>query len=219
MGFLLMKNEFSTYVSKLCTATCIVQENAKLQKEVKYRITYMKDYMVKIEAGLADDAKLQAEMKERRRVEEEERMWREQEVIFDVLPFQHFFDSLGSKLQSFTTLLVLHLGAKVVNRALCLMHISCHESFMKFICKPFFRMQGGLKRISGRRKRRRRRRGSRETLPPPPARMTLRGRGGRRHQRSEVQPLKAQMRKMEKAEGREIQERAWRKMFSEWLPR
>ena len=51
----------------------------------------MKDYMVKIEAGLADDAKLQAEMKERRRLEEEERMWREQEVIFDVLPFQHFF--------------------------------------------------------------------------------------------------------------------------------
>ena len=88
MGFLLMKNEFSTYVSKLCTATCIVQENAKLQKEVKYRITYMKDYMVKIEAGLADDAKLQAEMKERRRVEEEERMWREQEVKY--LMFCHF---------------------------------------------------------------------------------------------------------------------------------
>jgi len=56
----------------------IMKENAKLQKEVKYRITYMKDYMVKIEAGLADDAKLQAEMKERRRLEEE-RMWREQE--------------------------------------------------------------------------------------------------------------------------------------------
>ena len=73
-----------------CNLHC-VQENAKLQKEVKYRITYMKDYMVKIEAGLADDAKLQAEMKERRRVEEEERMWREQEVIFDVLPSQHFF--------------------------------------------------------------------------------------------------------------------------------
>jgi len=56
----------------------IMKENAKLQKEVKYRITYMKDYMVKIEAGLADDAKLQAEMKERRRLDEE-RMWREQE--------------------------------------------------------------------------------------------------------------------------------------------
>merc|ERR1712210_330339 len=56
----------------------IMKENAKLQKEVKYRITYMKDYMVKIEAGLADDAKLQAEMKERRRLEDE-RMWREQE--------------------------------------------------------------------------------------------------------------------------------------------
>ena len=54
------------------------QENAKLQKEVKYRITYMKDYMVKIEAGLADDAKLQAELKEKKRLEEE-RMWREQE--------------------------------------------------------------------------------------------------------------------------------------------
>jgi hypothetical protein len=30
----------------------------------------MKDYMVKIEAGLADDAKLQAELKERSRREE-----------------------------------------------------------------------------------------------------------------------------------------------------
>merc|ERR1719462_1021398 len=56
----------------------IMKENAKLQKEVKYRITYMKDYMVKIEAGLADDAKLQAELKEKKRLEEE-RMWREQE--------------------------------------------------------------------------------------------------------------------------------------------
>merc|ERR1712243_88863 len=56
----------------------IMKENAKLQKEVKYRITYMKDYMVKIEAGLAEDAK--AEAREKRKAEEErERVWKEQE--------------------------------------------------------------------------------------------------------------------------------------------
>ena len=42
------------------------------QKEVKYRITYMKDYMVKIEAGLEEDAKVQAEARDRR-IEEEVR--------------------------------------------------------------------------------------------------------------------------------------------------
>ena len=40
------------------------------QKEVKYRISYMKDYMVKIEAGLEEDAKVQAEARDRR-IEEE----------------------------------------------------------------------------------------------------------------------------------------------------
>lgn len=59
----------------------IMKENAKLQKEVKYRITYMKDYMVKIEKGLAEDDKVQAEARERKRVEDErERVWREQET-------------------------------------------------------------------------------------------------------------------------------------------
>lgn len=58
----------------------IMKENAKLQKEVKYRITYMKDYMVKIEAGLAEDAKVQADAREKRKAEEDrERAWREQE--------------------------------------------------------------------------------------------------------------------------------------------
>jgi len=53
----------------------IMKENAKLQKEVKYRITYMKDYMEKIEKGLAEDAQREKERKE----VERERLWREQE--------------------------------------------------------------------------------------------------------------------------------------------
>merc|ERR1712096_469678 len=53
----------------------IMKENAKLQKEVKYRITYMKEYMEKIEKGLAEDAKAAAEFKE----VQKERAWREQE--------------------------------------------------------------------------------------------------------------------------------------------
>jgi len=37
----------------------IMKENAKLQKEVKYRIQYMKDYMDKIDKGLEEDLKKQ----------------------------------------------------------------------------------------------------------------------------------------------------------------
>merc|ERR1712106_200792 len=47
----------------------IMKENAKLQKEVKYRITYMKEYMEKIEKGLAEDAKAAAEFKDLQRAE------------------------------------------------------------------------------------------------------------------------------------------------------
>merc|ERR1712086_448020 len=62
----------------------IMKENAKLQKEVKYRITYMKEYMEKIEKGLAEDAKAAAEFKDLQREKERkeverERLWREQE--------------------------------------------------------------------------------------------------------------------------------------------
>ena len=46
-----------------------------LQKEVKYRIAYMKEYMEKIDKGLDEDARASAEQKER----EKERAWREQE--------------------------------------------------------------------------------------------------------------------------------------------
>jgi len=54
----------------------IMKENAKLQKEVKYRISYMKEYMEKIDKGLEDDAKMAAEAKEK------EKTWRaEQERI------------------------------------------------------------------------------------------------------------------------------------------
>merc|ERR1712066_589427 len=53
----------------------IMKENAKLQKEVKYRITYMKEYMEKIEKGLAEDAQREKE----RKGAERERLWREQE--------------------------------------------------------------------------------------------------------------------------------------------
>merc|ERR1719422_1344109 len=53
----------------------IMKENAKLQKEVKYRIQYMKEYTEKIDKGLEEDAKAAAEYKEKER----EKMWREQE--------------------------------------------------------------------------------------------------------------------------------------------
>jgi len=53
----------------------IMKENAKLQKEVKYRIQYMKEYTEKIDKGLEEDAKAAAEFKEKER----EKMWREQE--------------------------------------------------------------------------------------------------------------------------------------------
>merc|ERR1712018_1056980 len=42
----------------------IMKENAKLQKEVKYRIQYMKEYTEKIDKGLEEDAKAAAEFKE-----------------------------------------------------------------------------------------------------------------------------------------------------------
>merc|ERR1712236_44137 len=62
----------------------IMKENAKLQKEVKYRISYMKEYMEKIETGLAEDAKAAAEYKDVQREKERkeierEKLWREQE--------------------------------------------------------------------------------------------------------------------------------------------
>merc|ERR1712058_120084 len=69
----------------------IMKENAKLQKEVKYRITYMKEYMEKIDKGLAEDAKAAQEMQEngdrsrRMNEEEKERLWREQEKARDEL--------------------------------------------------------------------------------------------------------------------------------------
>merc|ERR1712110_942072 len=53
----------------------IMKGNAKLQKEVKYRINYMKEYMEKIEKGLAEDARAAQDQKEKDR----ERAWREQE--------------------------------------------------------------------------------------------------------------------------------------------
>ena len=46
-----------------------------MQKEVKYRINYMKEYMEKIEKGLAEDARAAQDQKEKDR----ERAWREQE--------------------------------------------------------------------------------------------------------------------------------------------
>merc|ERR1712048_532900 len=50
----------------------IMKENAKLQKEVKYRIAYMKEYTEKIDKGLEEDAKAAAEYKEKER----EKKWR-----------------------------------------------------------------------------------------------------------------------------------------------
>merc|ERR1719186_83054 len=51
----------------------IMKENAKLQKEVKYRIQYMKDYMEKIDKGLEEDLKKQAEANRHAREIEPER--------------------------------------------------------------------------------------------------------------------------------------------------
>jgi len=51
----------------------IMKDNAKLQKEVKYRIQYMKDYTEKIDNGLAEDARKVAEYKEKM-MREKERM-------------------------------------------------------------------------------------------------------------------------------------------------
>merc|ERR1711997_401394 len=44
----------------------IMKENAKLQKEVKYRIQYMKKYMEKIDKGLEDDNRKAAEERDER---------------------------------------------------------------------------------------------------------------------------------------------------------
>merc|ERR1712098_340659 len=51
----------------------IMKDNAKLQKEVKYRIQYIKDYTEKIDNGLAEDARKVAEYKEKM-MREKERM-------------------------------------------------------------------------------------------------------------------------------------------------
>merc|ERR1719232_161730 len=62
----------------------IMKENAKLQKEVKYRIQYMKEYTEKIDKGLEDDAKMAAEAKEK------EKAWRvEQERIREEMERKH----------------------------------------------------------------------------------------------------------------------------------
>lgn len=55
----------------------IMKENAKLQKEVKYRIQYMKDYMDKIDKGLEEDLKKQAETNRHAKEVEPERQPRE----------------------------------------------------------------------------------------------------------------------------------------------
>merc|ERR1712096_182978 len=69
------KEQYEKAAEKLEDQLLKMKENAKLQKEVKYRITYMKEYMEKIEKGLAEDARAAQDQKEKDR----ERAWREQE--------------------------------------------------------------------------------------------------------------------------------------------
>merc|ERR1719215_2259796 len=72
-----MKENAKLQVNSIqCCAELFFFQSSVLQKEVKYRISYMKEYMEKIDKGLEDDAKMAIEVKEK------EKAWRvEQERI------------------------------------------------------------------------------------------------------------------------------------------